>query len=235
MSRAPLIGLTTYGRGENNRYGLPAEYVDAVRRAGGIPVLMPSGGQAVNAWLESLDGLVLSGGGDIDPERYGGVQHAMLYNVDHERDAFEFSVVDQALARHAPLLCICRGMQVLNVHLGGSLHEHLPDAYGETVSHRAPPREPTPHALRVVAGTRLASLLGIEELQASSWHHQAVKSLGRGLVPAAHAPDGVIEALELPEYPSWLLAVQWHPELTAASDALQQRLFDAFITACASP
>ena len=233
MSHAPLIGLTTYGRGENNRYSLPAEYVDAVRRAGGIPVLMPPGEQAPDDWLESLDGLILSGGGDIDPARYGGSQHETLYNIDHERDAFEFALVEQALARQVPLLCICRGMQVLNIHLGGTLYEHLPDAYGEAVAHRAPPREPTPHALRLVAGTRLAGLLGREEAEAASWHHQAVKALGRGLVPAAHAPDGLVEALELPGHP-WLLAVQWHPELTAASDPLQQGLFDALVAAAGS-
>ncbi|MEJ2633342.1 MAG: gamma-glutamyl-gamma-aminobutyrate hydrolase family protein [Acidihalobacter sp.] len=219
MSGAPLIGLTTYGRGENNRYSLPAEYVDAVRRAGGIPVLI---------WLESLDGLILSGGGDIDPARYGGSQHETLYNIDHERDDFEFALVEQALSRRMPLLCICRGMQVLNIHLGGTLYEHVPDVYGEEVLHRAPPREPTPHALRIVAGTHLAGLLGREEVETASWHHQSVNTLGRGLVPAAYAPDGLVEAVELPDYP-WLVAVQWHPELTAANDPLQQGLFDAFV------
>lgn len=233
MSHAPLIGLTTYGRGENNRYSLPAEYVDAVRRAGGIPVLMPPGEQAPNDWLESLDGLILSGGGDIDPERYGGEQHETLYNIDHERDAFEFALLEQAMARRMPLLCICRGMQVLNIHLGGTLYEHLPDAYGEEVAHRAPPREPTPHALHIVAGSQLAGLLGREQVEAASWHHQAVKTLGRALVPVAYAPDRLIEALELPGYP-WLVAVQWHPELTAASDPLQQGLFNAFVAAAGS-
>jgi putative glutamine amidotransferase len=230
MSHAPLIGLTTYGRGENNRYSLPAEYVDAVRRAGGIPVLMPPGEQAPDDRLESLDGLILSGGGDIDPARYGGSQHETLYNIDRERDAFEFALVEQALVRRIPLLCICRGMQVLNIHLGGRLYEHVPDAYGETVLHRAPPREPTPHALRIVPETHLAGLLGRGEVDAASWHHQAVKTLGRGLVPVAYAPDDLVEAIELPEYP-WLVALQWHPELTAAHDPLQQGLFDAFVGA----
>jgi putative glutamine amidotransferase len=230
MSHAPLIGLTTYGRGENNRYSLPAEYVDAVRRAGGIPVLMPPGEQAPDDWLESLDGLILSGGGDIDPARYGGSQHETLYNIDRERDDFEFALVEQALARRIPLLCICRGMQVLNIHLGGTLYEHVPDVYGEDVLHRAPPREPIPHALRIVPETHLAGLLGRDEVEAASWHHQAVNTLGRGLVPVAYAPDGLVEAVELPEYP-WLVAVQWHPELTAANDPLQQGLFDAFVGA----
>jgi putative glutamine amidotransferase len=139
----PVIGITTYGRGESNRYSLPAEYVDAVRRAGGVPVLLPPGGESGDG-LELLDGLILSGGGDIDPARYGGGPHATLYNIDHERDAFELALLAAALERRLPLFAICRGMQILNVHLGGTLHEHLPDAYGETVAHRAPPREPIP-------------------------------------------------------------------------------------------
>lgn len=231
MNRAPLIGVTTYGRGENNRYGLPAEYVDAVSRAGGVPVLVPPGGHSSATWLARLDGLVLSGGGDIDPLCYGGERHETLYGIDAERDAFEFELIAAALARRMPLLAVCRGLQLLNVYLGGTLHPHIPQAYGEAVIHRAPPREPTPHAVQIAADSRLAAILGQDEVVPSSWHHQSVKDLGSGLVAVAHAADGVIEAIDLPEYP-WLVAVQWHPELTAASDPVQQGLFDALITAC---
>jgi putative glutamine amidotransferase len=226
----PAIGITTYGRGESNRYSLPAEYTDAVRRAGGVPVLLPPGGCAPGDWLDLLHALVLSGGGDIDPACYGGVPHEALYNIDHERDACEFALLAAALERRMPVFAICRGMQILNVHLGGSLHEHLPDAYGETVQHRAPPREPIPHALRILPDTFLGGLLGQEEIEAASWHHQGIKTLGCGLRPAGYAPDGLVEACELPGYP-WLVAVQWHPELTAATDPPQQRLFDAMVKA----
>ncbi|APZ44399.1 gamma-glutamyl-gamma-aminobutyrate hydrolase family protein [Acidihalobacter ferrooxydans] len=230
MSRASLIGLSTYGRGDNKRYSLPAEYVSAVRRAGGVPVLLTPGMPPPGDWLERLDGLILSGGGDIDPARYGGAPHEALYAIDAQRDAFEFALLAAALARRMPLLAICRGLQVLNVHLGGTLHEHLPDVYGEQVAHRAPPREPTPHALRIAPGSRLAALLGGEAAVASSWHHQGIDTLGRGLTPVAWAPDGLIEAVELADYP-WLAAVQWHPELTADKDPAQQALFDALVAA----
>jgi putative glutamine amidotransferase len=226
----PVIGITTYGRGESNRYSLPAEYTDAVRRAGGVPVLVPPGGGEPSDWLDLLDALILSGGGDIDPARYGGGLHETLYNIDHERDAGEFALLAATLDRRMPVFAICRGMQILNVHLGGSLHEHLPDAYGETVQHRAPPREPIPHALRILPDTFLGDLLKQEEIEAASWHHQGIKTLGRGLKPVGYAPDGLVEACELRGYP-WLVAVQWHPELTAATDPTQQGLFDALVKA----
>jgi putative glutamine amidotransferase len=226
----PVIGITTYGRGESNRYSLPAEYTDAVRRAGGVPVLLPPGGREPGDWLDLLDALILSGGGDIDPARYGGGPHETLYNIDHERDACEFALLAAALERRLPVFAVCRGMQILNVHLGGTLHEHLPDACGETVQHRAPPREPIPHALRILPDSFLGGLLKQKEIQVASWHHQGIKKLGSGLKPAAYAPDGLVEACELPGYP-WVVAVQWHPELTAATDPTQQGLFDALVKA----
>jgi putative glutamine amidotransferase len=229
MSHA-FVGLSSYGRGESNRYSLPAEYIDAVRRARGIPVLLTPGEREPRDWLERLDALVLTGGGDIDPARYGGVQHEAVYNVDHERDASEFALLASALERRMPVLAICRGMQILNVHLGGSLHEHLPDCIGEAVGHRAPPREPIPHALRILPDTLLSDLIQRQDIEAPSWHHQGIKNLGRGLKPAAYADDGLIEACELPGYP-WLVAVQWHPELSAATDPTQQGLFDALVRA----
>lgn len=232
MSHA-FVGLSTYGRGESNRYSLPAEYVDAVRRAGGIPVLLTPGERQPRDWLDRLDALVLTGGGDVDPARYGGVQHEAVYNVDHERDASEFALLACALERGMPVLAICRGMQILNVHLGGSLHEHLPEHYGEAVRHRAPPREPIPHALRIVPDTLLGGLIDEPRIEAPSWHHQGVRKLGHGLKPAAYADDGLIEACELPGYP-WLVAVQWHPELVAATDPTQQGLFDALVKAAHS-
>ncbi len=230
----PVIGITTYGRGESNRYSLPAEYTDAVRRAGGVPVLLPPCDCEPGDWLALIDALILSGGGDIDPARYGGGPHETLYNIDHERDASEFALLAAALERRMPVFAICRGMQILNVLLGGSLHEHLPDAYGETtVQHRAPPREPIPHALRILPDSFLGVLLKQENIEAASWHHQGIKTLGRGLKPAGYAPDRLVEACELPGYP-WVVAVQWHPELTAATDPIQQSLFDALVKAAAA-
>ncbi|HET7559855.1 MAG TPA: gamma-glutamyl-gamma-aminobutyrate hydrolase family protein, partial [Limnochordia bacterium] len=223
----PWIGLVTYGRDAGNRFSLPAEYVDAVRRAGGLPVLLPPGEPDLGALLSRLDGLILTGGGDIDPARYGGERHPTIYSLDAERDEQECALVRRVVAEGLPTLGICRGSQVINVALGGSLIEHLPDVVGEATLHRVPPRNPVPHPVTIAPGTRLHELVG-PGAEPASWHHQAVRALAPGLVAAAHAPDGTIEAVERPGHP-WLLAVQWHPELTAAKDPIQQRLFDAFV------
>jgi putative glutamine amidotransferase len=233
MTRRPLIGITTYGRGADGRFRLPAEYVDAVRRAGGMPVLVPPGGD-LDQLLDELDGWVLSGGGDLDPRRYDGHSHPTIERVDAERDATELELARRLVADDLPALCICRGAQVLNVALGGSLIEHLPDEVGEAVVHRAPggtgayPR----HPVEAAAGSRLAAIMGAEQVEPASWHHQAVRRLASGLTVVARAPDGTIEAFEKPGRES-LIAVQWHPEVTAGEDPTQQRLFDALVAAAA--
>ena len=132
--------------------------------------------------------------------------------------------------RRMPTLCICRGIQVLNVALGGTLHEHLPDAVGDAINHRLPPREPTPHPVTVYEETKLHAIVGATDIVTSSWHHQAIRDVAPGLAVSAKAADGTIEAVEMAEHP-WLIAVQWHPELTAHKDPSQQRLFDAFVQA----
>ena len=224
----PLIGLTTYGRGADNRYTLPAEYVDAVRRAGGVPVLIAPGETYLEGILEVIDALILSGGGDIDPGCYNGKRHEANYAVDQERDALELELGRHVIASGMPTLGICRGAQILSVVRGGKLIEHIPDEFGEKVLHRAPPREPVMHSVKLKSGSRLAKILGRDEFDAFSWHHQALRGAASGFEAVAHAPDGTIEAIEMPSHP-WLIAVQWHPELSAASDPLQQKLFDALV------
>jgi putative glutamine amidotransferase len=228
---APLIGITTYGQDGRGRYELPSEYVESVRRAGGLPLLMPPGEPRLDQWLELVDAVVLTGGGDLAPPD-GGETHEAVYNVDPVRDASEKAVVRHVLDSQPPTLCICRGMQVLNAVLGGSLHTHLPDVYGEAVAHRLPPRVPVNHDVNVDADCRLAELMGARQLSTVSWHHQAIDRLGEGLRVVARAPDEVIEAVELEGHP-WLLAMQWHPELSAADDPTQQRLFDALVAEAA--
>jgi putative glutamine amidotransferase len=226
----PVIGLTTYGRGEINRFSLPAPYVDAVRRAGGIPILLPPGEAHADELLGRLNGLILTGGGDLDPVWYNGASHPAIYLVDPERDRHELALVAQTRASGLPTFGICRGSQVINVALGGTLIEHLPDLVGESIAHRLPPREPTAHAVTLTPGSRLADLLAARELTAPSWHHQAVRKLAPGLRAVAQAPDGTIEAIECPDHP-WLIGVQWHPELAAEQDPVHQRLFDALVNA----
>lgn len=225
----PIIGLTTYGRDERGRYNLPAEYVSAVRRAGGLPLLIAPGEPRIDLLVGYLDAIIFTGGGDIDPAYYSGVPHETIYGTDAERDATELRLISKILhLPDIPALCICRGMQVLNVALGGTLIEHLPDVVGETVLHRKPPRLTVTHPVHIEAGSRLAEVLGTETVEGVSWHHQAIRTPGRGLKIVARAPDGVIEAVELPDRPNFI-AVQWHPEISADHDPIQQRLFDALV------
>jgi len=224
----PIIGITMYGRDGDNKVSLPAEYSDSVRRAGGIPLLIPPGEEHWTDLLPHLDGLILAGGGDMDPELYEGNPHETIYMLDPERDASELMLAAKAVETGLPTLGICRGIQVINVALGGTLIEHLPDEVGEDVAHRAPPRLPTIHGVDVQADSKLAGILQGVQIESASWHHQALRRVADPLKVTAHAPDGTIEAAELPGHP-WLVAVQWHPELTAADDPVQQRLFNALV------
>lgn len=225
-----LIGITTYHRNQDNMFTLPAEYVDAVRRAGAIPVLIPPGENHLDELLPHLNGLILSGGGDVDPALYGGQPHETIYYVSPERDSSEAALIAKVVETDLPTLCICRGMQMLNVALGGTLIEHLPEVVGDKVAHKAQPHRPILHPVQIQPDSQLASILQADQATTASWHHQALRQVAPGLKVTAYAPDGTVEAVELPDHP-WLIAVQWHPELTAAGDPGQQRLFDALVKA----
>ncbi len=224
----PVIGLTTYGRNAENRYHLPAEYVESVRRAGGLAWLIAPGEPQLDELLARLDAIIFTGGGDIDPQRYKGNMHPAIYSIDPERDDTELRLIDKVLQSNLPTLCICRGLQLLNVALGGSLIEHLPDEIPETVLHRKPPRLSTTHPVTIDPASRLSKITGKQQIEGVSWHHQAIRQLAVGLKAVAFASDGVIEAVEMPGR-SNLLAVQWHPEMSSATDIQQQRLFDWLI------
>jgi putative glutamine amidotransferase len=228
MERPPIIGITTYAANDNNEVTLPENYVAAVRRAGGIPVLIAPGEQQIDALLDRIDGMILAGGGDICPSCYGGQPHEMVYMVDVARDRMELALALGLIGRDIPTLAICRGTQIVNVALGGTLHPHLPDVVGESVLHRAPPREPTPHAISVDSNSSIAKTMRSSCVEPMSWHHQAINAVAEPLKVVAHAPDGVIEAAEMPGH-RWLLCVQWHPEITADRDPTQQRLFAGLV------
>lgn len=221
----PLIGLTTYGRNESGDFLLPTNYVEAVRRAGGLALLIPPGETRTDAVLDSIDGLVLTGGGDIDPSKSGCQKHDMVYMTDTDRDRLELDLAGGALERKVPLLAICRGIQILNVLLGGTVHAHIPDQFGQATDHRLPPREPVPHPVQIDPGSRTAEILGVTETQPMSWHHQAIDRLASSARIVARAPDGVPEAIEI-EGNENVLALQWHPEVTADSDPVQQKPFE---------
>ena len=153
IETAPVIGMTTYGRDPGGVFALPADYADAIVRAGGAPVLLPPGKGMLDV-AERLDGLILSGGGDLDPASYGEAQHQTMYMVDGERDAGELALACHVVERHLPCLCICRGAQVVNVALGGTLIPHLPERVGDGLAHRVPPRRPAFHEVRIEIGSR---------------------------------------------------------------------------------
>jgi putative glutamine amidotransferase len=231
MPRAPVIGLTTYAPRSDGRYTLPAEYVECVRRAGGLPWLLPPGEPRWREFLARVDALILTGGGDIDPARYGGADHPKIYAVDRQRDELEFDLTRASVESGTPLLGICRGCQVVNVALGGTLIEHLPDVVGEVVTHRgAGPGTSSLHPVEVAAGSSLERILGERCPSPSSSHHQAIRDVAAGFEVVARAADGTIEAIERRDHP-FFLAVQWHPEETAEQEPAQQRLFDALVQA----
>jgi putative glutamine amidotransferase len=226
----PLVGITTYPPNAAGRYELPQEYVAAVRRAGATPVLLPPGEDRLEELVGRLDGIVLAGGGDVEPSRYGGADHPELQFVNPDRDEIELRLVHQVVDEGIPTLAVCRGVQVVNVAFGGTLHAHLPEVVGDAVTHRKEPKWHHPHAIEADEGSLLASIMGTTTAEPAAWHHQAVDRPGHGLAVTAWAPDGVIEAVELPGHP-WLVGVQWHPEITAADDPSQQALFDGLVEA----
>ena len=230
----PVIGLTTYkqraqtGVWVTTASYLPAVYFEAVQAAGGIPVLLPpqpiDDGSA-DRILDGLDGLIITGGGDIDAARYGAERHEKADRPNPERDAFEETLLTRAIVRELPFLGICRGLQLLNVARGGTLHQHLPDLVGDD-RYNAGGGVFTDTEARVEQGSTLAELVG-GTVTGKSYHHQAVADLGMGLRATAHTADGTVYGIELPEVP-FGVAVQWHPEEDAAEDA---RLFAGLVDA----
>jgi putative glutamine amidotransferase len=183
--------------------------------------------------LEGTTGLVLTGGEDVDPVHYGMAPHERLGEVHPERDAFEIALVRAAHARRLPLLAICRGIQIANVAMGGTLVQDLPTEWARPLPHDGDwPRDRRVHGVRALAGSRLAAALGAESLDVNSFHHQAVARLGEGFTAVAHAPDGVIEGIEWAGNDWWMVGVQWHPEeTTATTEPWDRALFDAFAAA----
>lgn len=233
-SRKPLIGITTYGRLAALPFSLPSEYIDAVRASGGIPILLPPGEIDPVLVLDKMDGLILSGGGDIDPDCYNGFAHPTIYSIDRERDTFELQLAKFALERHLPIFGICRGLQILIVTCGGTLIPHIPDVYGTSTLHRLEPepgrRLPTEHLVRIDVESRLAECVQNSHISVVSWHHQAVDKVPSSWRIVAHtSDDGVIEAMEHEHHP-WAVGVQWHPELSI-SDPSNQKIFQAFVQA----
>ena len=238
-NQRPALGLTTYlqqaqtGVWDVRASFLPASYIEGVNLAGGIAVLLPPqpvDAEVASRVLDGLDGLIITGGRDVVPQGYGQQPHPVTDEAapeNRQRDAFELALVGGAIRRGMPLLGVCRGAQVINVALGGTLHQHLPDVIGHT-HHQQGNAVFSTSAVRTVPGTRLAALIG-DSSDAQCYHHQAIDRLGGGLIVSAQDSDGVIEAVEIPGA-NFVLAVQWHPE--ERLDDL--RLFAAVVQAAAA-
>ncbi len=236
----PVIGLTTYRKVSAQTPPLPLmalmpTYIEAVTAAGGIPLLIPLGldENALSAVLARLDGLILTGGGDIAGEHYHSEHADFIFDVDADRDRVELFLAREAVARSKPLLAICRGHQMLNVALGGTLYEDVREWMPGAIKHDffgVFPRNHQAHTVAIEPGSKLADTLGRRETSVNSLHHQGIRDLAPGLAATAHAPDGLIESVEAVDHP-FALGVQWHPENLVHDDPVMLSLFRALVDA----
>ncbi|MCL2647697.1 MAG: gamma-glutamyl-gamma-aminobutyrate hydrolase family protein [Phycisphaerales bacterium] len=235
----PRIGITLEARALGDArmmMEMPWDYAKAVVKAGGMPLMLPwtRDNGLRREMIELIDGLLIPGGDDLDPKLYGQEPHPMTKQTGADRVAFDLAMLSLAEARQMPTLGICLGCQIMNVHRHGTLHQHLPEVArrgGETsitLTHSKPGDRLNAHEVILQRGTKLAAVMGLEQLSANSRHHQGIAQLGHGLVAAAQASDGLIEGIEDPTLPFWM-AVQWHPENLA--DTVHERLFEALVKA----
>lgn len=240
----PLIGISPtpnevdFDHGHFRRYALADTYTSAVVAAGGIPVILPTHPEAIEDTLDALDGLIVSGGGDIDATLWGEENHPEVGGIDWERDEYELAAIRKAISLDMPLLGICRGIQTINVALGGSLIQDIPSQTPDSGQHRqhhdGKMRNERFHTVTIDEGPNLLyQIHGKQVIETNSFHHQAIRETGDGVEVIAKAADGVIEAVWLPKM-TFGLAVQWHPEMLAASYPDQAAIFSAFVKAAAS-
>jgi putative glutamine amidotransferase len=231
---APIIGITTYQ--STNAYGYPTvnlmqSYLNAILRAGGIPVLIPSmiAEQGWDALYSRLDGILFSGGGDMGLEHSPGEPHPRIDEVDAARDAIELKMVRAAASDGKPFLGICRGCQVVNVALGGNLYTHIADQLPKALDHSYPGsmRTVLVHEVKLEEGTQIGEIFSEPIIKVNSLHHQGLKDIASALRVTGHAPDGLVEAVELPDHP-FGLAVQWHPEWLTDQEGTRN-LFRKFV------
>ena len=242
----PLIGITVNHTSEDTLgitfgSGLPGQgwnsvaqdYAAAVEQAGGIPVLLPAmaSDEDYAALLEKLDGILFSGGADINPNRYGEDMICECGKINPDRDEYEFRLMALAAKSQLPILCICRGTQLLNVFHGGSLVQHMPHDGLRNHSIIGMPRTEGSHWANITPGSLLHSILGEERVHVNSYHHQCIKAPGNGIVVTAISDDNTPEAIEMPERAAFTLGVQWHPEMMHSKNPLQCKIFKAFVDA----
>jgi len=237
IDQKPIIGITTYGRVEKDlstpNYDKllvsPQQYADSILRAGGVPVLLTP---CINDWsrvMRGIDGVLFTGGADLNPATHGAdPSHPSLTSIDDERDTSELELIRYLAAEgQKPVLCICRGFELINVAFGGTLHIDI-DSFDSQIRHRQDDGGWVLHEIEVSEGTRMAKAMGTLQATTTSGHHQAINTLAECFEISARAPDGIIEGIEHRTHP-WMVGVQWHPETTAHYDLSQQALFDAFV------
>ncbi len=236
-TQKPLIGCTTYRmEAEFTVFALRPAYVQAIQAAGGVPVLIPLGlsEEDLRVIFARVDGLLIPGGGDIEPAQYRGQnEHDLVHGVDRDRDWIEARLVRWAVAEEKPMLAICRGHQMFNVALGGSLWQDVYTQIPTAIAHDfvdTHPRQHLAHTVMVQSGSRLAAQMRTLTAQVNSLHHQGIRTLAAELTAVAHAPDGLIEAVEIPDHP-YAIGVQWHPEDLAPVDPAMAALFQGLVAA----
>lgn len=225
----PLIGISVRYDRQDGSYRLKKAYVDAVETAGGAAVLLGGTAESAQGALPRLDGVVLTGGGDIEPHHFGEAPHAALGPLEPERDVYELELARLAHAQGVPVLGICRGCQVMAVSAGAGLYQDIPSQSPSEINHfQAEARAAMTHTVQILPGTRLREIIGQESIDVNSFHHQSARTVPHGQVQSAEAPDGILEGFEDPSHPFWI-AVQWHPEdLYLHSDAARS-LFTALV------
>jgi gamma-glutamyl-gamma-aminobutyrate hydrolase PuuD len=234
LAKACTVAVTAGTRldGDTQRVRLTAAYVNALESAGLIPLIIPplSHADSAAAILDSVTGLVLTGGGDIDPSRYGETRHEKVHSVNVERDTTEAALIEEAKSRRTPVLAICRGIQMLNVALGGTLIQDIPSQISTTIAHdEDTPRDLRTHDIDIELDSLIARAVGTTHCTVNSFHHQSVKHVAAGMQVTARSPDGVIEGMESTDRNWWVLAVQWHPEeMTRSPEPWDRGLFRAF-------
>lgn len=230
----PVIGVTCSYDLPKGYFRINKAYIEAIEKAGGLPVILPSISPShVDEILSIVDGILLSGGVDVDPYLYGEKPITSIGKIDPARDLFEIALTNSAIRREIPILAICRGIQVLNVAAGGTLYQDIQTQIPNAIKHKwftsegldVPPDYPT-HIVKIKSGSRLHRIFGREILRVNSFHHQSVKDVGRRFVATAWAEDGVIEAIEYIGE-SFILGVQWHPEWMINSEMI--KLFEEFV------
>ncbi len=238
MTNLPFIGITvSQVLNRNNLVNQnPSTYAQAIKLAGGLPVLIPNEfpHDQIPELFERIDGLLLSGGGDIGLHYFNGEPHPTVAGVSAERDELEITLCNFAIRARKPVLGICRGMQVINVALGGSLYTHIPDQYPSNVKHQTLDengRDFLAHEITLEPGSKLQRIYGCSQFQVNSFHHQAIKKTAPDLVVTGHASDGLIEAVEMAGDAFSVIGVQWHPECLLEHET-QRKLFEAFVGAC---